>query len=365
MWIIGVREALESMQGDKGKETYFQTMLGVHVMERITGSVAHVKPWYAYLSMLPMMLLPATPLLVVLAFRKHRANWSREATCLIQFCTLWAALYFVLLSIPGGKRSVYLLPMLPPFAIYFAAVVRAAEGHRFAWAKAWAAILGLLAIAGGAVGGLMLLAPERAVEWGQKLVKNADGFDALILKDRLTASSPDLMAMSGLLIVTGLFALWSSQRRDGASALAAGGVVCVSALMGFSALLAPHPDPLISPQGVAEHALNQWERRGAEGPIYFFHHRDEAVPFYLRRPIIEVPSMRFLGPYKRLEPTDPLDRERSVAELLSALRIEGALAFASTRDLEQFGIRLNEDVWEVSRVQAGSKEFVLLEGLGR
>jgi 4-amino-4-deoxy-L-arabinose transferase-like glycosyltransferase len=79
----------------------------------------HQRPWLYYLLQLPLELLPWTPLVPLAAVAAGRrgarlSERERDGIRLVVCATLPA---FVLLSLAGTKRGLYLLPLLPPVAL--------------------------------------------------------------------------------------------------------------------------------------------------------------------------------------------------------------------------------------------------------
>lgn len=94
---------------------------------RITGnfSEAHVRPFYFYLMLAPVMFLPW---LFMPAFfrgaRTLRAQW--EGQWGLRFLACWMIPVFVAFSLISGKQPHYLVPLVPGAAILTAFVIRAA-----------------------------------------------------------------------------------------------------------------------------------------------------------------------------------------------------------------------------------------------
>jgi 4-amino-4-deoxy-L-arabinose transferase-like glycosyltransferase len=98
----------------EGGEAYSRTLLWTQTANRIAGSFAHQRPWWWYLPLLPVMMLPW------LAWRPalqglRSAVQSGESGA--RFCIAWAAPPFVAFCFISGKQPQYLLPLLPAFAL--------------------------------------------------------------------------------------------------------------------------------------------------------------------------------------------------------------------------------------------------------
>ncbi|HKU60757.1 MAG TPA: glycosyltransferase family 39 protein [Gemmatimonadales bacterium] len=109
---------------------------------RITGRLAHPRPWWWYLAMLPVVLYPWgwwPPLWRALARRR------RPLDVPARFALAWVVPGVVVLSSFGGKQVQYLMPLLPGFALLAAAACADLEPRR--WDAALPAAV--LALAGG------------------------------------------------------------------------------------------------------------------------------------------------------------------------------------------------------------------------
>ncbi|MGR9012466.1 MAG: ArnT family glycosyltransferase [Gammaproteobacteria bacterium] len=114
--------------GIAGGEAYRQAIFHGQTSGRLVESFAHRLPWWWYLEILPLLLLPWLlwkPLWV--GFRKlTHQDWG------IRFCLAWAIPVFIVFSLISGKRIHYLLPWLPVLALLIA---RAAD--EASEAKGW------------------------------------------------------------------------------------------------------------------------------------------------------------------------------------------------------------------------------------
>lgn len=131
-----------------GGESYRQAILWGQHMGRLQASADHAAPWWAYLPLLPAMLLPW-----ILWPRLWRALRGMSLDPGLHLCLLWVAIGFLLFSLISGKQAKYLLPLLPALALVAARAlsrspVQAVESERFS-------VLWLLG-----AGALLLLLPE-------------------------------------------------------------------------------------------------------------------------------------------------------------------------------------------------------------
>lgn len=86
-----------------------------HHFERFfSSSLQHVQPWWFYLPVLALFLLPWTPLALSLRWETVAAGTSRR------FLACWALGPLLLFSVAVNKLPGYILPSLPPLAILLA-----------------------------------------------------------------------------------------------------------------------------------------------------------------------------------------------------------------------------------------------------
>jgi len=106
--------------GMAGGEAYRNAIFLGQTSGRLVKSFAHQLPWWWYLEMLPLFMLPwllCRPLWAGL-MRLNLQDYG------IRFCLAWAVPVFVAFSLVSGKRIHYLLPLFPALALVLA---RAAE----------------------------------------------------------------------------------------------------------------------------------------------------------------------------------------------------------------------------------------------
>jgi 4-amino-4-deoxy-L-arabinose transferase-like glycosyltransferase len=87
----------------------------LHHFGRFSGNMGAHEPWYAYLYLMPMLLLPWTPLAM---WEIYRA--ARDGAFLLpiyRFLVCWVAPGLVLLSLSAFKAKHYTVPLLPPFVM--------------------------------------------------------------------------------------------------------------------------------------------------------------------------------------------------------------------------------------------------------
>ena len=359
-WFYLARESLRELGPDVPSQ-YFGTMFGTHVLERVTGGVAHDKPWYAYAYILPAMLLPATPLLLVAWSRSWIRALSPQARQLLLFALLWILLPLVLLSVSAGKRSIYLLPLFPAIGVLFAAIVAQAKLRCPSGIKVWVAAIGLLS----SVAGIMVLVLTTWPTFGVDVLTSSLAvirrLDENQVHDVLAGAHGRCLTFGGVVLLCGLVVLALSLKGRVITSVISAAAVTLVGMVLFNALLAPLGDPFISRRPIAEQARLLLAERGSDGPVYYFSHRDEAVPFYLQRVVREIGNRdRSLSIAPATENAGA-SSEDPKWELLQALEEPGSLAFATTKDLSEHNIELQRDVHELARGRVGSKTIVLIE----
>jgi dolichol-phosphate mannosyltransferase len=231
-----------------------------HNVVRFAAPFDHAKPAWFYLPQLLLGLMPWTLLLVPLARLLARRRWSaavrRPAGLGVALLAAgWGVLFF---SLAGSKRPVYVVPVLPPLAVALGCTLglilpRPRTAYAWLWrhrsALAWqmtAVALAAIVLGGGAALAADVPKAERAV-------------------------LP--MAAAGL----GLAALARRGRR--VPWPAAGAATFALLLMGTHDLL-----PGYAGRFSLRHAtLAPLAAAAADGPVYCYPQRWDAVSFYLRR----------------------------------------------------------------------------------
>lgn len=146
-----------------GGEEFRNAIFWGQTAGRVSGSLAHKKPFWYYLALSPLLLFPW--FFRGDAWRAVGATLRNRADAGARFCLAWAVLVFLGFSLAGGKQAHYLLPLLPVCSLLIA----------YGWtpsvrAGAWAGLP--LAAALLLAGGGLVLAPV----WAGKL-----GLEALDL----------------------------------------------------------------------------------------------------------------------------------------------------------------------------------------
>jgi 4-amino-4-deoxy-L-arabinose transferase-like glycosyltransferase len=266
---IGLAWALPAAAA--GGPAYGDAILWGQTAGRVVHAVAHPRPWWWYLPLLPVALFPW--ILWAPAWRALRRARQCGWDAGTRFCVVWAAGGFVLLSAVSGKQPHYLLPLLPAFALLTARAATAhGEATRRRDALAPLAILGIL--------GLVLAALPRLGR----------------LTDLLGPAFwlPRVSPVWGLGLIATICALAASSRRDAGGQMPqisfAGVALVVLFQLGFASKASP--DYEVTP--LANH-LAALERRGV--PVAHLGRYDGQYQFggRLRSPLDAVEPSRLAG----------------------------------------------------------------------
>jgi 4-amino-4-deoxy-L-arabinose transferase-like glycosyltransferase len=136
-----------------GGRAYADSILWSQTAGRVVSSMAHARPWWWYLPLVPLVLFPWAlwpPL-----WRGFAPGPGSGLDAGTRFCVAWVGGGFLLLSAVSGKQPHYLLPLLPGCALLVARALSARGGlvnRRDALLA-----FGALALAGAAMAALPLL----------------------------------------------------------------------------------------------------------------------------------------------------------------------------------------------------------------
>jgi len=204
--------------------TYWQPLLD-KVTGRIAHSFAHNRPWWWYLPLVPVLLLPW-----LLALRAPRAAWAglwRDRFGRFLWC--WWVVPFVAFCAISGKQIHYLLPLLPAWALAGAWLLQQ-TGARLR--PRLFALLALLAAIG------MAALPRQVAKIFGWPPQPAIGAFACV----------------GVIIAVGVWRLWGRDARS--LALSATALVSAAMLAGALALLPSlnvEPEATFVKEALAEH----------------------------------------------------------------------------------------------------------------
>lgn len=162
-----------------------------HNVERFSGTLeGHGGGFAYYLVVLPLLLLPWSPLLVAVLARARRL-WREP---LARFLLLWAGFVFALFSASGTKLPHYMLYGVAPLALLMARQL--GELGRFGRAALWTVLALQLALAAALPTLLPALAPQVKDVWVRGLFETAPGAGWLPLWTGLAAA----LALGALLL---------------------------------------------------------------------------------------------------------------------------------------------------------------------
>lgn len=148
--------------GIAGGKAYRQAIFLGQTSGRLVDSFAHQSPWWWYLEILPLLLLPWLlwkPLWSGLRKLPHQDAGVR-------FCLAWAIPVFIAFSLVSGKRIHYLLPLVPALALIVArAVDEITEPER--WERAHSVVMAVFGLLGTAL--ILLPRLNDAYHWQTEL----------------------------------------------------------------------------------------------------------------------------------------------------------------------------------------------------
>lgn len=132
--------------GISGGETYRNAIFFGQISGRLVKSFAHQFPWWWYLQMLPLLLLPW--LLIKPLWTGLKKLTIKDSG--FRFCLAWALPVFIAFSLISGKRLHYLLPLIPALALILA---RAADEETdcSAWKRAHLTVIAVYMLLGVAL----------------------------------------------------------------------------------------------------------------------------------------------------------------------------------------------------------------------
>jgi 4-amino-4-deoxy-L-arabinose transferase-like glycosyltransferase len=135
-----------------GGEEYSRMILWKQTAERVTSSFAHQRPWWWYLPLLPLLVLPWTLWRPAL---RGALESARRLDGGARFCLAWAVPVFLAFCAISGKQPQYLLPMLPAVALLAARGI--ADRYEMSYrAGRAAALLPLWLVAAAMTAGLLV-----------------------------------------------------------------------------------------------------------------------------------------------------------------------------------------------------------------
>lgn len=159
--------------GISGGEAYRNAIFLGQTSGRLVNSFAHQLPWWWYLQILPLLLLP-WPLLKPFWTGLLRLNLQDFGT---RFCLAWALPVFIAFSAVSGKRVHYLLPLMPALALLLAQAIDRLTA--FDWHRAHVLLMAVLGVLGLAL--VLLPALNDYYHWREELSSISSLWGLLLL----------------------------------------------------------------------------------------------------------------------------------------------------------------------------------------
>jgi 4-amino-4-deoxy-L-arabinose transferase-like glycosyltransferase len=234
----------------------------VHHLQRYTAGAGHRQPIYYYFKTLPVDLLPWTIFAIpaLYARRDLRAAWANPVT---QFLLLWFLVIFVFFSLSDTKRELYLMPLLPPLALfvgnYFDALASARLPQDLVYRWAASAYFSLVVVAGVAV---------PVGSW-------------FLRRDAFAAVLP----ASAALAAGGICAVFYIQRRRPLLVFTSVGTMMTATLFAAWLWIFPYLEPFKSPRHFSA-MINKLVSAGA--PLYIYADTMNDFNYYLEREVIPI-----------------------------------------------------------------------------
>jgi 4-amino-4-deoxy-L-arabinose transferase-like glycosyltransferase len=129
--------------GYSGGEAYRNAIFLGQTSGRLVESFAHQYPWWWYLQVLPLLLLPWLLVKPLWTGLKKLTLQDRG----VRFCAAWIVPVFLAFSLVSGKRIHYLLPLIPAFILIAARAADTAAEEK-GWEKALRPIVSIYAVLG-------------------------------------------------------------------------------------------------------------------------------------------------------------------------------------------------------------------------
>jgi 4-amino-4-deoxy-L-arabinose transferase-like glycosyltransferase len=247
-------------QATNGK--WIADFIYVHHLQRYTAGAGHRQPFYYYFKTLPVDLLPWTIFAIpgLSAFRNLRAAWANPVG---QFFLLWFLTIFVFFSLSDTKRELYLMPLLPPLALYLGCYFESLASKRLPQDKIyrWTAAIyfSLVAIAGVAL-------PVAA--WFIR----RDAFEAIL-------------PVSAVLVVGGSLVVYFVERRRPLRVVGAVCAMTTTALLAAWVCVFPYLETYKSPR---HFALEVRKLVPNNVPLYIYSDTMHDFNYYLEREVLPI-----------------------------------------------------------------------------
>jgi 4-amino-4-deoxy-L-arabinose transferase-like glycosyltransferase len=234
----------------------------IHHFQRYTAGLGHRQPYYYYFMTLPVDFLPWT--IFALAGFFTQRGWRRVwAEPIPQFFLLWFAVVFFFFSLSDTKRDLYLMPLLPPLALFV--------GYYFD------------ALAGGG------LPQDRIYRW------TGAGYFALVAATGLATPAvarvfrPDafsaILPASLVLAVGGVCTAWFIWRSRPLAALASASTMMAASLLAVSLSVFPYLERFKSPRLFSEEVK---KLVSPATPLFIYADTMHDFNYYLEREVIPI-----------------------------------------------------------------------------
>lgn len=122
-----------------GGHIYAQQIFWSQSAGRVVSSFAHAKPFWFYFTLLPFVLFP---------WGWWGSFWKKLyqdkefiKTWQIKYVSLWLIIVFFIFSCISGKQLHYMVPLIPPFALLFGAIVSRLDENRYWRLNAWLVLI--------------------------------------------------------------------------------------------------------------------------------------------------------------------------------------------------------------------------------
>ncbi|HEY2922054.1 MAG TPA: glycosyltransferase family 39 protein [Candidatus Binatia bacterium] len=299
-------------QATDGK--WLSDFIYIHHVRRYTVRAGHRQPFYYYFMTLPPDFLPWTIFLApaLLAYRSYRRAWADPVS---RSFFLWFLVVFLFFELSSSKRELYLLPLLPPLALFVGNYLDALATNKLPQD----ALLRWVAMGCFAITGLSGVALPIATWWVRP-----DAFQAILVTSMVLAAGG----------ICAVFFVW---RRRPLKVLA-----CITAMMVGTVLTASYGILPYLDEFKSDRPFSQTIKRlvPSSAPLYVYADTMNDFNYYSDREVIPVVK-------------SPLQLEKLRG------RSETGYLLIKNSDLEKISMIPAE--WIVASDSSGSKTWYLVE----
>jgi 4-amino-4-deoxy-L-arabinose transferase-like glycosyltransferase len=192
-----------------GGPAYGKAILFSQTEERVIHSFAHLRPWWWYSALLPVLLYPYSLWPPVWRSLVRWRRWAGETGS--RFCLAWTLPALAVFSLVSGKQPHYLLPLLPGFALVAARLLDEPSPAPRRWA-ALPSIAVLLVLALALIAAPPLADRLRLPPWAEQVSPVAGAMlglaaaASILAFDRVFSRRPEAPALFTLLAITAVYA---------------------------------------------------------------------------------------------------------------------------------------------------------------